>query len=44
VRAFALKVAFAGLQEDMDLAEDYLKHCVHHALTQCMDDLLVLQV
>jgi len=37
------EIAFATLQQDMDLAEDYLKHCVHHALTECMDDLLVLQ-
>ena len=31
----------AGLQEDMDLAEDYLKFCVHYALTVCADDLEV---
>jgi len=37
------EIAFAGLQEDMDLAEDYLKHCVHYALSKCMDDLETLQ-
>ena len=32
------------VQEDMDLAEDYLKFCVHYALTECAGDLELLQV
>ena len=37
------EIAFAGLQEDMDLAEDYLKFCVHYALTHCAADLELLE-
>jgi hypothetical protein len=37
------EIAFAGLQEDMDLAEDYLKYCVHYALTNCAEDLELLE-
>lgn len=37
------EIAFAGLQEDMDIAEDYLKFCVNYGLTHCMDDLEQLE-
>lgn len=37
------EISFAGLQEDMDLAEDYLKFCVHYALTNCAADLELLE-
>lgn len=37
------EIAFAGLQEDMDLAEDYLKFCVHYALANHADDLAALE-
>jgi asparaginyl-tRNA synthetase len=37
------ELCFAGLKDDMDLAEDYLKFCVHYALTKCASDLEVLQ-
>jgi len=37
------EIAFAGLQEDVDLAEDYLKFCVHWALTHHADDLAALE-
>ena len=33
------EVAFAELSDDIDLAEDYLKHCVGYALDKCDDDL-----
>jgi len=38
------EIAFAKLEDDMDLAEDYLKHCVHYALTVCADDLAALEM
>ncbi len=31
--------AFADLTDNMDLAEDLLKHCIQHALDHCKDDL-----
>jgi len=33
------EVAFAELSDDIDLAEDYLKHCVGYALDKCDEDL-----
>lgn len=33
------EIAFADLQDDMDLAEDYLKYCVQYALENCRDEL-----
>lgn len=36
------EMAFYELQDDMDLAEDFLKSLIKHALTNCMDDLAFL--
>lgn len=33
------EIAFADLEDDMDLAESYLKFLVEYALTECRDDL-----
>jgi asparaginyl-tRNA synthetase len=33
------ELAFADLQDDMDCAEAYLKHCVTHVLEHCDEDL-----
>lgn len=33
------EIAFADLNTDIDLAEDYLKYCVQFALEHCADDL-----
>ena len=33
------EIAFADLDDDMNLAEDYLKYCVHYALEMCKEDL-----
>jgi len=33
------EIAFADLQDDINLAEDYLKYCVKFALDNCADDL-----
>ena len=33
------EVAFADINDDMDLAEDLLKYCVQYALDNCSDDL-----
>ncbi|KAI9917335.1 hypothetical protein PsorP6_013266 [Peronosclerospora sorghi] len=33
------EIAFATLEDDMDLAEDYLKYCVQYALDHCTEDL-----
>ena len=33
------EVAFADINDDMDLAEGLLKHCVQYALDNCSDDL-----
>jgi aspartyl/asparaginyl-tRNA synthetase/glutathione S-transferase len=33
------EIAFGTLQDDIDLAEDYLKYCVQYALTNCTADL-----
>ncbi len=37
------EVAFYGLQEDMDLAEDFLKYLIQYALDNCADDLAFLE-
>lgn len=36
------EMAFYELQDDMDLAEDFLKSLIKHALTYCKDDLAFL--
>jgi asparaginyl-tRNA synthetase len=33
------EIAFAGLQEDMDLAEDFVKYCTRYVLQYCADDI-----
>lgn len=33
------EIAFATLEDDINLAEDYLKYCVQYALEMCKDDL-----
>lgn len=37
------EVAFYEIEENMDLAEDFIKYCVNWALENCMDDLMFLQ-
>merc|ERR1712216_518319 len=37
------EICFADLKDDMDLAEDYLKFCVNWAVTECSDDLELLE-
>ena len=36
------EVAFLEIQENMDLAEEFIKYCVQWALDHCMDDLTFL--
>jgi len=36
------EVAFSDLNDNMDLAEEFLKYLIHYALDHCMDDLLFL--
>ena len=36
------EVAFSDLNDNMDLAEDFLKYLIRYALDHCMDDLLFL--
>lgn len=36
------EVAFADITDNMDLAEDFIKYCVRHALEHCQDDLAFL--
>ncbi|MDO4692354.1 MAG: asparagine--tRNA ligase [Porphyromonadaceae bacterium] len=36
------EVAFIEIEENMDLAEDFIKHCVHWALEHCADDIQFL--
>ncbi len=36
------EVAFCDLNDNMDLAEDFLKYLIRYALDNCMDDLLFL--
>ncbi|MDE5940634.1 MAG: asparagine--tRNA ligase [Muribaculaceae bacterium] len=33
------EVAFIDINENMDLAEDFLKHCIRYALDNCRDDI-----
>jgi asparaginyl-tRNA synthetase len=33
------EIAFADLEDDINLAEDYLKYCVEYALEMCSEDL-----
>lgn len=33
------EIAFADLEDDINLAEDYLKYCVEYALAMCAEDL-----
>jgi aspartyl/asparaginyl-tRNA synthetase len=37
------EIAFADLEMDINLAEDYLKYCVQYALENCADDLEVFE-
>ncbi|MDO4707620.1 MAG: asparagine--tRNA ligase [Porphyromonadaceae bacterium] len=37
------EVAFLEIEENMDLAEDFIKHCVRWALDHCADDIAFLQ-
>ncbi|MDR2894531.1 MAG: asparagine--tRNA ligase [Alistipes sp.] len=37
------EVAFYGLEEDMNLAEDFLKYLIQYALDNCADDLAFLE-
>ena len=36
------EVAFADLEENMNLAEDFLKYCIQYCMTNCEDDLRFL--
>lgn len=36
------EVAFLEIEENMDLAEDFIKHCVRWALERCADDIVFL--
>ena len=36
------EVAFADLDANMDLAEEFLKYCIRHCITNCADDLRFL--
>ena len=36
------EVAFADLEENMDLAEEFLKYCIQYCMTNCVDDLKFL--
>ncbi len=36
------EVAFMEIEENMDLAEDFIKHCVRWALERCADDIAFL--
>ncbi len=37
------EVAFNDIQDNMDLAEDFLRYCIRYALDHCKDDLEFLQ-
>jgi asparaginyl-tRNA synthetase len=37
------EIAFADLNDDINLAEDYLKYCVKYALEMCSNDLEFLE-
>ena len=36
------EIAFADLEENMDLAEEFLKYCIQYCMTNCEDDLRFL--
>ena len=36
------EVAFADLNDNMDLAEEFLKFCIQYCITNCADDLSFL--
>ena len=36
------EVAFADLEENMDLAEEFLKYCIQYCMTNCVNDLKFL--
>jgi len=36
------EMAFADLEENMDLAEEFLKYCIQYCMTNCVDDLKFL--
>ncbi len=36
------EIAFADLEENMDLAEEFLKYCIQYCITNCEDDLRFL--
>jgi len=33
------EIAFATLEDDLNLAEDYVIHCIHYTLDMCSEDL-----
>lgn len=37
------EIAFAEIDENMDIAEDFIKYCINYALDNCKDDILFLQ-
>lgn len=37
------EVAFFNLEDDMELAEDFLKYLINYLITHCMEDLLFLE-
>ena len=38
------EIAFADLEENMDLAEEFLKYCIQYCITNCKDDLRFLDM
>ena len=37
------EMAFYEIEDNMDLAEEFIKYCINYALGNCMDDILFLQ-
>ncbi|MDE6536874.1 MAG: asparagine--tRNA ligase [Muribaculaceae bacterium] len=37
------EIAFAEIDENMDIAEEFIKYCINYALDNCKDDILFLQ-
>jgi len=37
------EMAFYEIEDNMDLAEEFIKYCINYALDHCMDDILFLQ-
>ena len=37
------EIAFAEIDENMDIAEEFIKYCINYALHNCKDDILFLQ-